>query len=366
MKMMKTYQYYLGLVGLATAMMFASCSDDQNQTSEEGLLPIVFSSVASDHNVASTRASQTLGHDFVVYGYKRVADGEQLVFNGYTVKYLAESANTTADNTDNYYYVHGDQTLKFWDLSASEYHFWGYWAETPGLATISGAQKNVLTIPGVTLRTGEPAPADNVLFSSLLDRNPVGSGVVRLEFQRPYSKVRIQFYTNDEMGVSDVVNISTITFSPDPAATSPLVSKIYGQGDVKITYPLTAAACDGTARESVVLANLSNPQSDLPFENVQLTHTQGVSSNTAVSAEVSTGKYYYYPLPMGDRNPTFVMHAFIDGVEKTALVPAMYMQWKPNHEYTYVFKVSREKITFSFVLDAIMPWQAGVSGDTTW
>lgn len=389
-----------GLLALLGAALAACSSDIGGGDMPAADSPIAFTATlvqeehAAEQARTASRAATPLAQDFVLYGYKNTGGQEQTVFDGYTVRYSAGSALTTADNTHGYHYVEGEQSIKFWDFGASEYHFWGAWGESTDLYTFSGAKHNVLTIPAVPLRSGEPAPEDNVLFSALYDRHPVSADVVQLNFKRPYAKVRIQFYTIDPMGGPDRIDISGITFGPDPAATTPLVNKVYSKGDVVVTYPLTSAACDGEARETVTVENLSLPQDNLPFDAVQLTSTLGISSTTAVTApiddsegfllddmpgtplkaprasragEVPGRKYFYYPLPMGEKNPAFILSAMIDGVPKTAVVPAVYMQWRANHEYTYVFKVNKTaEISFSYLLDAIIPWQAGVSGSTEW
>lgn len=374
----------------------ASCSSDDEVGKNEEQHPIVFSSFTGEQEMV-TRAETTLGHDFVVYGYKNVNGNEQTVFNGYTVKYLEGSANTSADNTHNYYYVEGEQSIKYWDFGATDYHFWGMWQEKDNetnKASFSGDKHNVLTIPNVPLRTGEPDPVDDVLFSSLVERRPVTANVVKLNFNHPYAKVRIQFYTTEPIETDkDNIDITNITFAPDPSATSTLVNKVYGNGTVKVEYPLTSS-CSGNAHETVSVDDLSDERDNLPFLDVKLTQEYGTSSNNAVTApindskglkldnmpgaplkakqrkagEVAEKKYFYYPLPMGEKNPAFILKAYVNGdpEQKTAVVPAEFMQWKPNYQYTYIFKITEvpKKIEIYDVL--IEPWHYGGSQEEEW
>lgn len=386
--------WFLALI-LGAALM--SCASEDLGT-DAALHAIALSSVEAEPEAAdapSARAmAKPLAHDFTVYGYKNVGGQEQLVFNGYAVKYLQNTAGTSTDNTHDYFYVEGAQSIKYWDYAASEYHFWGAWSEPASRATFSGAKHNVLTIPNVRLRTGEPAPEDDVLYSALAVRSPVSSEVVQLQFKRPYAKVRIQFYTTEPIEIpADKIELSDITFAPDPSATSPLVKKVYGLGDVKVTYPLTTDNCAGEGRETVEVLNLREPREVLYFDAVTLTPELGISSNTAVTAPIDESegfglsdmegqslkvrrhagelpgrKYYYYPLPMGERNPAFTMSVCIDGSRElaTAVVPATYMQWKPNYHYTYIFKITDagKKIEFHDVL--IDPWHYGGSQEEEW
>lgn len=348
----------------------ASCAEKEELHTDEqhtSMQPIAFSSVTAEQEMV-TRAATTLGRVFIVYGYKDV-NGEQTVFNGYKVKYEAGSANTSEDNTHGYYYVDGNQTIKYWDLAASEYHFWGVWRQSEAKATFSGDKHNILTIPNVTLKVGEPTPEDDVLFSSLYERRPVTTDVVQLSFKRPYAKLCIQFYTTEPIeSESDNVKLTDISFAPDPDASASLAKQVYGKGDVTITYPLTTS-CSGGAQEEVSISNTGSPQDALLFKDVVLTQTSGISSNTAVTAPVDDlGKKYYYPLPMGELNPDFILKVKVNGdsESKTAVVPATYMHWKPNYLYTYIFKITEAGKKIEFYDVKIDPWMYGGSLTDEW
>lgn len=383
-------------------MVLASCSSD-GTTVLAGGDAIAFASVEAGQEAVTRAGTTPLGRDFVVYGYKNSGGQDQVVFDGYRVQFQEGSANTSEDNTHGYYYVGDGQTIKYWDFAASEYHFWGVWAEPQGRATFSGTYQEVLTIHDVPLRVGdEPLPpVDDVLFSELYERNPINSDVVQLQFKRPYAKLRIQFYTNEPpIGETrwDNIELTDICFSPDPDASDPLVNKVYAQGDVQVTYPPTTAVCTGDGREKVEVMNLREPQPSFLFDMVTLTTTLGISSNTAVTAPIDDTeglrldnmpggslraprhatptrageqpgrKYYYYPLPMGDKNPAFILKVCVNGEPelRTAVVPANFMQWKPNFFYTYVFKITDagRKIELDDV--QIDPWQYGGSQEETW
>lgn len=329
----------------------------------------------------------TLGKDFVVYGYKSDGSEVQTVFDGYTVKYRAGSAHTSADNTHSYYYVYEEQTLKYWDFAASDYHFWGVWRATSDRATFSGAQHNVLTIHDVPLRVGEPAPEDDVLFSALYERRPVSSDVVQLSFKRPYAQLRVQFYTSEPLKDDDEIQLTNISFAPDHDATSPLVNKVYAKGDVVVTYPLIGSSCPGNVHETVTVTNYNSPQENLGFKDVTLT-TANMTSDKAFTAPVDDSegfllgdmpgesltrageqpgeKYFYYPLPMGELNPSFTMTASVDDEVKTAVVPATYMQWKANYVYTYIFKITEAGKKIEFYDLKIDPWHYGGSQEEEW
>ena len=138
-------------------------------------------------------------------------------------------------------------------------------------------------------------------------------------------------------------------------------------GDVKVTYPLPSDHCEGKAQETISVENLSQEQDAFTFEKVTLTPTTGISSNTSVTAAVdASGHQYYYPLPMGDKNPAFTMTVRINGdtEPKTAVVPEVYMHWQANYLYTYIFKITGKMIDFYDV--KIDPWQYGGSQNEEW
>lgn len=362
MKKAATYRQTLVLIALTGGGLMTSCGGDNDLQQNAERSPIAFVSLVREQEVV-TRADKTLGRDFVVYGYKRLGDEKLAVFDGYTISYDAGSANTSADNTHNYHYVGGGQTIKYWDFAADEYHFWGVWAATADRAQFTGFDSNVVTIPEVPIRVGEPAPADEVLFSQLVVRCPVSADVVQFAFKRPYAKIRIQFYTTETIASSnDNIELTDISLSPNPDAEAPLVNKIFAKGDVVVTYPGVMDYCAGNARETVTVANLQLPKDELVFDAVTIQPGQGVSINTAVTAYVD-GYEGLCLLPMGEKNPDFTLKLTINGDDepRTATVPSAYMQWRPNVLYTYTFKINGTSRNVEFYDVKVDPWEYGGS-----
>ena len=299
-----------------------------------------------------TRAATPLARDFMVYGYKKVGDQEQVVFDGYDVRYQAGSANTSEDNTHGYYYVHGNQTIKYWDFSASEYNFWG---ATKALIEGKGSfDGTVLTISGLEQSVIEPAENDDQLFSALYHRSPVSTDVVQLQFKRPYAEVRVLFYTNVTLTDQpfDNIKITDITFGPE----SP--NEIITGGSLQVTYPNS-----GVEPETYSTTTTASAVS-LSFENVTLDHTHGTASNNAVTAVPTGGTEYYFVVPNNNDAP-FTLSAKIDNEDKTAVVPANFMNWRPNFVYTYIFKISGGKY-MEFYDVQIDPWKYGGSQENEW
>lgn len=352
-----THRRILLLITLIGGGLLASCVGDDDLRTETAVRAIAFASVMGEQEVV-TRAGNTLGHDFVVYGYKCLGDGQQMVFDGYTINYDAGSANTSADNTSNYHYVGGKQTIKYWDFAASEYRFWGYTGSENHFK--GNGRELVIPVTGL-LEENEPATP---YFSSLYIRKPVTSDVVTLEFKRPYSKVRMLFYTSDNRKAGDEIELTNITFAPNDG------KKIYKAGSVKVTFPLDNAL---TAETVVVVpsTNDADVQSELAYRQVTLSSSDGYAPDHAVTAKTTLaadGTEFYYTLPMGEKNPDFTLKLTINGddEQKTAIVPASYMQWNPNVLYTYIFKVSGASKKVEFYDVKIDPWDYGGSQEETW
>lgn len=336
---------------MAVAVL-ASCSDKEELRPETELHPIAFSSVEAEQGMM-TRSATTLGRDFVVYGYKYMNSTPQMVFSGYTVKYEEGSANTSEDNTHNYSYVDGNQTIKYWDFSASEYRYWGYTGDKSNLSD-DGKQ---LTIPVSGLLSASE-PTSIPFYSSLyIRKSPVKSDVVRLEFKRPYSKIRVQFYTNDPLDANDEIPLTDITFAPEEG------KKIYKSGTVEVTYSLDKAT------ETVkAIPTDADAQERLAYQDVTLTPSAGYTSDHAVTAKTAFSTDLYYTLPMDEQNPAFIMTACVNGdtEKKTAVVPANFMQWKPNFIYTYIFKITEAGKKIEFYDVKIDPWKYGGSQKEEW
>lgn len=328
-------------------MALAACSDD-SPTIVEGGTPISFVSAEQEEQNVS-RATTPLGRDFTVWGHKTVGGSAQTVFQGYKVTFLSNTAGTSADNTHDYFYVDPGtgQTIKFWDFSADAYNFWG---ATGG--TFSGDGGTTLILEDLVQTLTEPE-VDDRLFTALYHRSPVTSDVVALQFKRPYAKVRIMFYSGDELEDGDIIEITNVSFTPEAP------TEIVAEGTMTVSYPTTGLGPETyTTTPSATTATLG-------FDGVTLDHIHGNTLASAVTAAPTGGTEYYYAVP-NDYDAPFVLSADIDGDEKMAVVPATMMHWQPNYVYTYVFKITDagKKIEVYDVL--IDPWQYGGSQDAEW
>ena len=304
-----------------------------------------------------------------MYGYKNVSASQPIVFNGYTVKYTAGSAGSSVDNSDNYSYVDPtiNQTIKYWDYSANEYRYFGY---VPNGSITADEPNRKLTVSGLHLDITEPT---KYLVSALkiVPKAEIGN-VVKMRFQRPYAQVRVMIYSAEKLEPAqggkegDAIELTQISFGPSDES-----STIVKEGTIDITYPLTGSTQESYSINSTSsIAKFQYKGFDGASGLLKLTSANCTSNTAAVaypqeSLDVSTQYYYVFPLGTSEAKD-FTFKVSIDGDDelKTAIVPAIYMNWQPNHSYTYIFKILEGGLIF---VDAkTTEWQPGGSASQTW
>lgn len=366
----------LCLISMITLLTLVSCGgggdDDlgapQTTAATNELVPITFNG-SQGVEAAVTRASGTPLHDagvnqFHVWGYKDMtASSTQKVFPGYQVDWGANTAYTTTSNTNNWEYVGiSDQTIKYWDWSAAAYRFFAVtkWEEENIPADIASYEEN-------------KSYGDNGTVSMLVDASPVlddedkydkdatdtklaaapyfsrlwySTGnpnypdkqfgkPVTLEFVKPYARVRfIYTYVYPREGIV----LSNQSFLPTDG------SQIKRKGIVKVTYPLSGAV----TKESY-LTTL-----DETSDSTYICEDFDPENDTKEYTTCDNGWYTVLPnLTQGN----YTLTVSINGLEKTAVVPAEYMKWLPGYSYTYIFKIiDAGGIEIGWVEYAVVPW----------
>ena len=178
---MKKFYFYAALIA-GTALTSCTSEDDlalspPEVNVEDAYAPIVFNSLKNNitrADITGKAAADSLGNQFVVFGYKGAKTGEpggegSIVFDNYLVKYMENTANTTESNSSNWEYVLENkaneipikhavdnhitkQTIKYWDYSKDQYDF---------IAWSTGKKKAIYEMP-----TGG-IPAGSVLVSEI-------------------------------------------------------------------------------------------------------------------------------------------------------------------------------------------------------
>ena len=307
-------------------------------------VPIVFAPVTREVTEATRAGGNGLEHDFVVCGYKTVPQGQLYIIPKYDVTY----SNGT------YSYVTAGQPQVYWDDNASEYRFWGYTENNNIESTEDGT---TVTIP-VSLQ--KELSASLPLFSELKLITEIDYRTVELEFLRPVSRLAAMFYYEQPLPDGHEISVTEVSLAPKENSQPGKVSKIWNTGIVTVNYPLSV----GT-RETVSVSpgNPSSVIDNLSFDDVTIAKDAGDKIDNAVFAGIPAADgYYYYPLPMGEKNPEFVLTMKLDGEDRTVTIPEQYMHWQANHSYTYIFKITNLK---SVVLHdvSIGDWTSGGSQD---
>ena len=364
----------MSLIGLITLLTLVSCGgggggeDDlsapQEVVAKSEMVPITFSGNQGTETTV-TRADGTPLSDkgiesFQVWGYKNTAvdySTYQTVFPGYTVSWGANTAYTTTSNTNNWEYVGGDQTIKYWDWGANAYRFFA----------VTGCDSHEPDEPNKTYKINITADSSPVLvdgkyakaatdtklalapyFSRLWysTGNPTDypdkqfGKPVTLEFVKPYARVRFIYnYVYPREGIT----LSDQSFKPTDGD-----KKIYRKGVVTVTYPLSGAE----TKESYSLEHIEATDP----ENLEA-FTEDFDPDDDTKVYNTCDKGWYTVIPNTSQGSYTLTVSINGGTPKTAVVPAEYMQWKPGYNYTYIFKITDAGgVEIGWVEYKVTPW----------
>lgn len=405
--------------GLLTLLAFiSSCSSDDTNHQPEIVDPILekpltFTAITANKEESTTRATLTtaeaaeaLNNKFYVSGVKFTNTtspyGKQIVFNSTTVSYSSNTAGTTSSNTAGWEYVRGNEYIRYWDQMAKGYVFFGYSIKDgDGVTATSNPSEGTVTLS--SLQGGAKSPTTTAYFSLPTSVNPKDGSVsyqdaVTMTFIQPLARIRIGFISGDESYdefTDKYLGISDVSFKEHNAS-----SAIAQKGEIKATYTWNHSSGKFECTQSFVpTIEGANKIDALEFNNymayandascyqiysknyvedalfVYATETTYHDSDQDKAQEVQAlpdnpteeqrnaweEKQWYYVFPQAGKDWQLKIKTTIDGIvdEKTAIVPAEYLRWEPNHQYTYIFKVSTGMLAISQVDVKIMDWQFG-------
>ena len=363
--MRKTVLYACALLALA------SCSNDefvgdQNLSEANGQAAISFGSRTGAVTRASgSDAATVLGNSFNVYGTKTVSSTVSNVFaknaysaetdynaTPYTVTWATSTAGTTASNTSDWEYVNGsDQTIKYWDYSASQYEFVAYKA-TVGTPTITKYQKDGFTVTATASELAGLYIADKITITeanaspstpATLKDNKIGD-IVQFTFRAGAAQVRLGIYTTITGYVVKNVNFrpqgSEFTATTDNAK---LCGSFNGastgaSGTYTVTYSPAATFATGTTASTSFDFGTFDSSTSIGTTSTAPTWASGSSSYQAVLPNTDHVGNMLLKVDYQLYNATTGETINIKGAK--AAVPAAYMTWTPNYAYTYLFKIS--------------------------
>lgn len=367
----------------AAALTLASCSSDDFLGDTQGSTPTSANSAINFGGDAGkiTRATSNEGDDhvkldnqFKVYGVKKTNEKFVTVFKDYSVLY---NENLTTSNTNKWEYVKDNQTIKYWDYSASEYRFvagspilaFNFKVPSDGTtvniesATITGLGGHIVANTSETANTFNPVYVAEPKVVAKADYK----NTVQFNFVRQQSMVRVGFYeTIPGYFVSEVhfyaydtddktLKVSTSNNVILTSATDGYFvggSNLTGTGTVtydwKSTTPSYTYKYDDTnlvksqnwyAGELGTLATKSSePKVNILYGTDKDMSTTGYFTVLPTPSETEASPILIkcdYTLNSDDLSGETIK---VTGA--TAAIPAAYSKWEPNTRYTYLFKIS--------------------------
>ena len=372
----------------------ASCSSDdfvgdkslQDSSGMDGAISFT-SGTPAITRATGADAALALDYKFKVYGVKKVSTDYSNVFatgtyssaadynadpDAYWVWYNTSTAKTTTSNTANWDYVgaagtHGtashqatvasgkDQTIKYWDYSADQYEFVAYSA-TVGTPTIAKYQKDGFTVTATAEQLAGLYVADKLTISAKNNTptkpssgyNEIGN-IVKFTFRAAATKVRLGIY--ETIPGYDVKNVS---FRPNASEFGATTDNAKLSGSFNGTSSSASGTYNVTYNSTTGIAEFDNTAASagdhFDFGTFASASTAlGVTSTAPMWATGSAD--YQSVLPNTDNVGNMILKVDYDLVNSVsgetirvkgakAVVPQMYMTWKPNYAYTYLFKIS--------------------------
>lgn len=381
----------------ASALTLASCTSDDFLGDTPGSTPTSANSAINFSGNAGkiTRATkntgtvaQMLDGQFKIYGVKKVSETQLVtVYKDYSVWDVADKATTS--NTNGWEYVGAkgatnlgtgnisltqDQTIKFWDYSASEYRFV---AGSPinafkfkvdvdeanqskkiTSATISGLAGHIDANESETALVTDPV----YIADPKVVKKAKYNEAVQFSFKRQQAMVRVGLYETIP-GYS----ITEIKFYDADG-------KVSKGNNIILTYGTESYFVGGSNVSGTITYDWSGetPSYTYTYDNTNLTKSKNWYAGklekdnalaTTSTAEVATlygkdadmsDKGYFTVIPTPSATiaaPILIKCDYtltsddwsgetIKVTGATAAIPAAYSKWEPNTRYTYLFKIS--------------------------
>ena len=273
----------------ASALALASCSSDdylggENLGNENGTSNAINFAGATGKITRADKvkegpdAAELLNKEFVVYGYKTTGETKSTVYDYYTIRYNGQ-VNQAEGNTKGWRYVgltrnilsdnkkENDQSIKYWDYSASQYDFIAfslgkqkdnqtkddnedYSKVKVSTITTEGEDAPKYTITGSVVNLEKCYIADRVTAKQTLSENEQNKknlivaykDDVQFNFRSLATKVRLGLYeTIDGYSVKDVkfytdANTKAETNNPFLYATDKTIPTSDGKGTMTIAF----------------------------------------------------------------------------------------------------------------------------------
>ena len=378
------------LIFAASALALASCSSDdflgenpgnvQNATTAINFGGDAGKITRTTSNEGSTE--KMLDGQFKVYGVKKKQDNIDHVFPNYYVWDVA--AKNTTSNTNGWEYVgkegdadlgtgkitlDKDQTIKYWDYSASEYHFV---AGSPiGKFNLNPSPGQDITSANITGLAGHIEANDAEGTGTALETYPVyvaapvkveNTGYqkpVQFNFYRQQAMVRVGIYETIPGYSITKINFydaeSTVYTKTNIILTSATADYFVGGSNINGTvnydwtsatpsYTLTYTDASLKKRKNWYAGKLTTLAKTSAETNVDILYGTDKDMSTA-------GYFTVLPTQAENASPILIKCDYtltsddysgeeIKVTGATAAIPAAFSKWETNTRYTYLFKIS--------------------------
>ena len=389
------------LIFAASALALASCSSDDFLGENPGNVQNATTAINFGGEAGKTTRANKTGEDaanalnkkFVVYGYKQGSDAP--VFDHYTISWNGYKGQTES-NTQGWEYVGGtpnslsslssltaQQTIKYWDYSASQYDFvaFSFGKATQGDGTGANDVKAtpVTKDPSYTLTGNVKDLADCFIADRVTAKPNIAAVDKKANLLVGYQDdVQFNFRslaTKVTMGIYEIVpgySIKDVKFYKDATETAPTAGKPTlfadgnkipsGNGTITVKFPETDKSKTDYNKAHVDFnANGTDDMSStIAFDVLSLENKENAEENknqyigrditTVSTPKEGTNKKYETVIPAHVGALTLKVDytlVSIDGSGEeinvkgaTAVVPEVYTKWEPNYAYTYIFKIS--------------------------
>lgn len=356
-------------------------------------------------------AASDLNGQFYVWGIKNEntdgindAAAGNLVFKNYLVKWVDNSAYTTTSNTKGWEYVGytlsseeqtnvtensgvGAQTIKYWDYNATDYTYYAFSALPSDITAgnVSVAKIKSVTAPstvydkGYTVTLNASADLDKLFFAERVkiaqtsgtDRTAVNTygGNVTFRFHNAATKVRVAMYETNP-GYSVTIKKFKVDNDGDNPAFGDMTDDVTDNFAANLQYAGTGTA--GTLTVKYVDAGTTQNHPTMSFSGTKakvLALGTNLAQNTVLGTSVSGATYdksdkaytSVFPNEANTQNLKlkldYTLTAPVTGetieiTDATAEIPAQYLKWKPGYAYTYIFKITDDKL-YPITFDAV-------------
>lgn len=383
----------------ASAFALASCSSEDFVGTEGGNVEtsanqaINFSGNAGKISRATKNtgtAAEMLDGQFKIYGVKKISETQIVsVFNGYSVW---DVANKTTSNTDGWEYVgangatnlgtgkitlNKDQTIKYWDYSASEYHFVAgspisnfKYTLFPGKdiesATISGLAGHIkANESGTALVTNPVYIADPKVVKQAEYKN-----AVQFSFKRQQAMVRVGFYEtipgysihnvnfydaegNVSKGNNIILTSGTADYFVGGSNVEGTINYKWSETTPSYTYVYSETGL--TKSKDWYAGKLSTLATTPAGDKIDLGGVTEMVLPWGTDNDMSTNGYFtVIPTPSATKAAPILIKCDYELISDdgsgetikvtgaTAAIPEAFSKWEANTRYTYLFKISQK------------------------